>query len=206
MDAARDRETWTRKVEAVLTRRIHLCHLQMYTRTHTSICKALIPPPALPEPLLHEGKKINSKTKGSHWPAHKEQEQKYWPIRRNRISVLREQILQVFFRLVLHLCSLEESGAAGKGKRSNLCLLRTPRGHSKAVSCPDCPGRCRMSWCPSQSRRRCPLVGTFPAIASGWLWDGSTDPGSQNDLSSPQKDPIRNTYIWRGTKGKEQNV
>jgi len=44
-------------------RRIHLCHLQMYTRTHTSICKALIPPPALPEPLVHQGKKINSKTK-----------------------------------------------------------------------------------------------------------------------------------------------
>lgn len=158
-------------VDLLRSRRIHLCHSQMYTRTHTSICKALIPPPALPEPLLHQKKKKKKTAKqkaviGQHTRSkskninQSEETESLFSV--NRFS-------RFFFRLFLRLCSLEESGAAGKGKRSNLCSRRTPRGRSKAVSCPDCPGRCRMSWCQSQSRRRCPLAGTFPAIASGWL-------------------------------------
>lgn len=197
VDAARDRETWTQTVEAVVTCWGAGVYISVtYKCTHAHIHLYARPSfPLLPEPLLHQGKKINSKTKGSHWPAHKSKKKKLTLFSMSGFS------RGFFFQLFLHLCSLEESGAAGKGKWSNLCLLHTPRGHSKAVSCPDCPDRCRTSWCPSQSRRRCPPAGTFPAVASGWLWDESTDLGSQNVLSSPQKDPARHASKYTHLTG-----
>lgn len=200
MDAARDRETWTQKVEAVVTcwgAGVYISVTYKCTHAHTHLY-ARPSFPLLPEPLLHQEKK-KQQNKRQSLASTQEQKKILTLFSMSGFSRV------FFFQLFLHLCSLEESGAAGKGKRSNLCLHHTPRGHSKAVSCPDCPDRCRTSWCPSQSRRRCPLAGTFPAVASGWLWDESTDLGSQNDLSSPQKDPARHASKYTHLTGIRKN-
>ncbi len=169
--------------EAVMIcRRIHLCHLQMYTLTHTSI--HLTPPSGL-SLFSIRGKK--TKKQKAVIGQHTRSKRTIWT---NRMRQKLCQESRQDFQHSLHLCSLETSPELQV--KGNGLTLHPNRGQSKAVSCPDCPDRCRMSWCRSQSHHRCPLAGTFPASASGWLWDGSTDPGSQNDLSSPQKDPARN--------------
>lgn len=130
----------------------------------------------------------NSKTKGSHWPAHNRNINQSKETESQGTPYLHEQILHVFSNSP-SISALKCPELQEKGNILTLLSLH-PRGRSRAVSCPGCPDRYQKSLCPNQSHFL--PVGTFPATAFGLLWDGSTDPDSQNVLSSLQKDPVRN--------------
>lgn len=206
MDAARDRETWTQKVEAVLTCWGAGVYISVtYKCTHAHIHLYARPSfPLLPEPLLHQEKKINSKTKGSHWPAHKS--------KNNINSVLHEWILQGFFFFSSSSC---------------ICArLRSPelqvKGNDLTFVCfTPLEGTLRL-WAALTVRIGAGRAGVRVRVAVVVLWralfpqsplDGSET--SQQTLVVkttsllPKRilqDMHQNTHIWRGSKRTKQNV